>query len=71
MNTLQNAKKRYEEIEIPEELSVRISEEIARADKRRRGNAITLIQPERLGNCVLYKTDYDELARVLEVGMAL
>lgn len=35
MNTLQNAKKRYEEIEIPEELSVRISEEIARADKRR------------------------------------
>ena len=31
MNTLQNAKKRYEEIEIPEELSVRISEEIARA----------------------------------------
>lgn len=43
----------------------------ARADKKRRGNAITLIQPERLGNCVLYKTDYDELARVLEVGMAL
>ena len=35
MNTLQNAKKRYEEIEIPEELSGRISEEIARADKRR------------------------------------
>ena len=36
MNTLQDAKKRYEETEIPAELSLRISEEIARADKRRR-----------------------------------
>lgn len=36
MSTLQDAKKKYEEIEIPKELSLRISEEIARADARRR-----------------------------------
>lgn len=40
MNTLQDAKKRYEETEIPAELSLRISEEIARADKRRRRGQI-------------------------------
>ena len=40
MNTLQDAKKRYEETEIPAELSLRISEEIARADKRRRRGRI-------------------------------
>ena len=43
--------------------------EAARADKKRRGSAITLIQPNRLGSCVLHKTDYNELAQVLEMGM--
>ena len=41
----------------------------ARADKKRRGNAITLIQPREPGECVLFRTDYGELARVLELGM--
>ena len=45
--------------------------EAAHADKKRRGDAITLIQPEVLGNCVLYPTNYDELRRVLELGMPL
>lgn len=43
--------------------------EAAKADKKRRGSAITLIQPEVLGNCVLFPTDYAELDRVLELGM--
>lgn len=43
--------------------------EAAKADKKRRGDAITLIQPDVLGNCILHKTDYNELARVLELGM--
>ena len=43
--------------------------EAARADKKRRGSTITLVQPDRSGSCVLYKTDYEELARVLEMGM--
>ena len=45
--------------------------EAAHADKKRRGDAITLIQPEVLGRCVLYPTNYDELRRVLELGMPL
>lgn len=43
--------------------------EAARADKKRRGDAITLIQPEKLGTCVLNKTDYGALSRILERGM--
>lgn len=43
--------------------------EAARADKKRRGESITLIQPRELGECVLFRTDYRELARVLELGM--
>lgn len=43
--------------------------EAAKADKKRRGDAITLIQPDVLGNCILHKTNYDELAQVLELGM--
>ena len=43
--------------------------EAARADKKRRGEAITLIQPREPGECVLFRTDYGELARVLELGM--
>lgn len=45
--------------------------EAAKADKKRRGDAITLIQPDVLGNCILHKTDYNELAQVLELGMEL
>ena len=40
----------------------------ARADKKRRGEKITLIEPKTLGNCVLVKTDFAELARLLELG---
>ncbi|MGI5963596.1 MAG: 3-dehydroquinate synthase [Lawsonibacter sp.] len=40
----------------------------ARADKKRRGESITLIQPRSLGNCVLQKSDYVGLAKILEVG---
>ena len=40
----------------------------ARADKKRRGENITLIEPNTLGNCVLVKTDFTELARLLELG---
>lgn len=43
--------------------------EAARADKKRRGDSITLIQPRALGKCVLNKTDYQELYQVLERGM--
>ena len=43
----------------------------ARADKKRRGEAITLIQPRKLGQCVLYRSDYAGLDQVLEVGMPL
>jgi len=43
--------------------------EAARADKKRRGDAITLVQPDVLGRCVLFQTDYCELGRVLDLGM--
>ena len=42
-----------------------------RMDKKRRGEAITLIQPKALGECVLRRTDYQELNQVLELGKAL
>jgi 3-dehydroquinate synthase len=45
--------------------------EAAKADKKRRGNTITLVQPDKLGHCVLHKTDYDELAQVLTLGRDL
>ena len=41
----------------------------ARADKKRRGDAITLIQPEAVGRCVLRRTDYTELDQILRLGM--
>ncbi len=41
----------------------------ARADKKRRGESITLVQPRTLGKCELVKTDFQELERVLELGM--
>ena len=41
----------------------------ARSDKKRRGDTITLIQPRKVGECVLNKTDYRELSQVLERGM--
>lgn len=43
--------------------------EASRADKKRRGDAITLIVPDSVGNCILHKTDYEELKRVLELGI--
>ena len=43
----------------------------ARSDKKRRGESITLVQPSALGECVLNRTGFDELARVLEEGMPL
>jgi 3-dehydroquinate synthase len=45
--------------------------EAAQADKKRRGDAITLIQPDQLGHCVLHPTDYRELDHILELGMTL
>lgn len=43
--------------------------EAARADKKRRGDAITLIQPAEPGRCVLRRTDYRELSEILRLGM--
>lgn len=43
--------------------------EAARADKKRRGESITLIQPEALGVCGLYKTQFSRLAEILELGL--
>lgn len=43
----------------------------ARADKKRRGDSITLVQPDIVGRCILNKTDYAALARVLADGMPL
>lgn len=65
---LENLLKKYD---LPNNCSMKAEDllEAAKADKKRRGNAITLIQPDVLGNCVLHKTDYNELAQVLELGM--
>ena len=41
----------------------------AHADKKRRGDAITLVQPAQPGRCILNKTDYPALAEVLRMGM--
>lgn len=41
----------------------------ARADKKRRGERITLVQPAQPGRCVLNKTDYPALAELLRMGM--
>ena len=43
----------------------------ARADKKRRGEEITLVLPEKIGHCILRRTNYDELALLLERGLAL
>ncbi len=43
--------------------------EAARADKKRRGESITLIRPAALGKCVMDKTDFKALAEVLKLGM--
>ena len=43
--------------------------EAAHADKKRRGDTITLIQPRALGECILRKTDYAGLAEILDWGM--
>lgn len=41
----------------------------ARADKKRRGESITLIRPRALGECVPDKTDFAALAAVLANGL--
>lgn len=43
--------------------------EAARADKKRRGESIALIQPESLGSCKLVKTDFAQLEKILELGL--
>ena len=42
----------------------------ARADKKRRGESITLIEPDAVGNCILHKTDLDELKEIIERGQS-
>lgn len=43
--------------------------EAARADKKRRGESITLIQPEALGYCGLCKTQFSRLEEILRLGL--
>lgn len=42
----------------------------ARADKKRRGEAITLIMPVEVGKCVLHRTDFSALEEILQLGSA-
>lgn len=42
----------------------------SRADKKRRGETITIIQPSELGTCTLHITNDQELAQVLALGEA-
>ena len=42
----------------------------ARADKKRRGEAITLIQPVEVGKCVLHRTQFSALEEILALGSA-
>lgn len=42
----------------------------ARADKKRRGDAITLIQPVEVGKCVLHRTHFSALEEILQLGSA-
>lgn len=43
----------------------------ALSDKKRSGNAITLVLPEKPGKCVLYKTDTDKLSEMIEKGLTV
>lgn len=56
---------------LPSACSMARSELLAasRADKKRRGDAITLIQPDTLGNCTLYKTDFHQLDEILRLTL--
>ena len=47
----------------PEELAV-----AARRDKKRRGEQITLVLPERIGHCVLHSVPVEELTRWFQMG---
>ncbi len=38
-------------------------------DKKRTGNSVTLVLPERAGKCVLYKVTTDELLKIIEKGI--
>lgn len=40
-----------------------------RADKKRAGERITLVQPKRFGECVLNETDFDALGEILALGL--
>lgn len=39
-----------------------------RADKKRRGNRITLIEPDAPGSCVLVPSDFEDLRKIIEAG---
>lgn len=41
----------------------------ARADKKRTGGRITLVQPKRFGECLLRETEFDKLGEILALGL--
>lgn len=43
--------------------------EAARADKKRAGDRITLVQPKSFGECVLNRTNFDALGEILALGL--
>lgn len=44
---------------------------VALSDKKRSGNTITLVLPEKIGKCSLYKTDTDKLSEFIEKGLTV
>ena len=56
---------------LPDRCSFGVEEllEAAKADKKRRGDTITLVQPLKKGLCILNHTDYRELRQLLELGL--
>ena len=42
---------------------------VALSDKKRNGNSITLVLPEKVGKCILYKTDTDKLLDFIKKGL--
>ena len=57
--------------DLPDQCNIECADllEAAKADKKRRGDTITLVQPIRPGMCMLNKSDYKELEEILNVGM--
>lgn len=41
----------------------------ARSDKKRSGDSITLVLPKTVGECILKKTDFDELEQLVMMGI--